>query len=166
MLLAPEKNNEKSSYKRLRIWNRVSDFETIKEFWSGTQPWTNSHLTDSWSTQRGLQQLPCNVSAADYSATPRRLLPITRNEQFINVRFTMKTNIKRQCRNTQTVSNRRLNARAKRIRTHGAQDGLEPDTHHRILTSVTTAPVAGRVFTTIAQILLTRYFWASSPWGA
>ena len=63
-------------------------------------------------------------------------------------------NTKRQCRNPRTVSNRRLNAHAKYVRAHVARAGLEPATPHKILASVTTAPVAGRSFSTIAKIVV------------
>ena len=120
----------------------------------GIEPSTNSHLTDSESKRPGLQPLPFNPSAADFSATPRRLIPVTPNKQFINVYFTRKTNPKGQCRNTRTDSNRCLNARGQRAwrayracrtRTVHAPQGSCECCH---------CTIAGLISTTLAQILL------------
>ena len=154
LLSSPEKTKEKELIKRLRIWNGVSDFIIKKEFWEGTEPSTKYHLTVDKSTQRKIELLPYYLAALDYSATPRRLIPNDRHKHFINVHFTRKTNAKGQCRNTQTASNRRLNARMQRACRARAKcrdwTGYAPrkfgDCYH--------CARGGRIYTTVAGCLL------------
>ena len=118
-----------------------------KIFWAGTEPSTNNHLIDCKSIQSGIELLRYIVLVWGYIATPVGLYWTHFTKQL----WTFGLQEKREQKAVPKDSNDfKPEIRVRAL----AHAGIEPATPHRILVSVTTAPSAGPISGTTAQILL------------